>query len=1174
MPPKWMAGIACISRKARQMNAMNKQEARYSLRKPASYFSSLRVILFITVLIAVIPLAAIIIISDFSQAKKEISYIEENALQRAELSKTILDNTLKDARHALINLTILDASQYDSPEKCLKRARFVFSKTENLSNVMVLTPDGRLYCSAVPLQTQTDFSTQKWYQRFFNSGMYTLEETFLGRVDGEQVLLISYPLFDDQRKISYIGVAMIKQDWLRLSFNKLELSTGSTISIIGQDGRILFRYPEPESSYIRIPDDQLDIMKGNVLRMGSYDGKGSNNDPMLYGFTMVNFTSEGEFLQIGLPAMEAYSELYYLLVRNSVIIAVVILLITLASRFFVNQYVYKPVNSLTETARILADGDLSVRTSMDIPSGELKQLSTTFNLMAEQLEQRDFENKAIHDEVLRQKEYFETLVQNSPVAIVTLNNENRINQINPAFTELFGFTSEEAIGKPIDELVNSEETLFEAKSITSNVVDGKMEHFISRRQRKDGMLVDVEIFGVPVFVNDEQVGILGIYHDISDLVEARLKAESATLAKSEFLANMSHEIRTPLNAVIGMTNLMLDTPLNPEQKEFIETIRSSGDGLLDVINDILDFSKIEAGRLDLESQPFDLSDTIESSIYLLAQKAAEKGIELLYLIGEEVPRNVKGDSTRVRQVLVNLLSNAIKFTEKGEIFTSVHARSLNPFLYEVEFAIRDTGIGIPKERHDRLFQTFSQVDASTTRKYGGTGLGLSICKRLVEKMDGRMWFESNAGKGSTFYFTIQVGPGEATENISAREGSSYLEEKRVLVVDDNQTNRQILTHQLTSWKMTPYVVESGKQALEWLAANPPVDAAILDFQMPEMDGQMLASAIHGLEKTRNLPLIMLSSFGNQEDKQASKDFIAYLSKPVRPSRLYETLASVFASKPVKVREEKTYEHLNYHMGEEHPLHILLADDNTINQKVGLRILERLGYRADTAASGAEVLESLERQAYDVILMDVQMPEMDGMEATRRIRETVPPDRQPRIIAMTAHSLEGDRERFLASGMDDYLSKPVQFVDLVKALEKAIKISPLSDQTPAPASTEPASGSNGSIDWNVLDSYHEIMGDEAENFVSDLIQSFLENTRGLFKQMNEAREKQDFTTFNRLTHTLKSSSASLGAMRLSELCRDMELGSKNGFTEIVDKKYNQATNEFIKVNSVLSTRKQA
>ncbi len=1144
----------------------------HPLRKPAQFFSSLRVILFITVLIAVIPLAVIIIITDFSQAKKEISHIEEKALQRAELSKTILDTTLQDARHALINLTILDASHYDTPEECLKRARFVFSKTENLSNVMVLTPDGHLYCSAVPLQTQTDFSTQKWYQRFFNSGMYTLEETFLSRVDREQVLLISYPLFDDERNINFIGVAMIKQDWLRMSFNKLELSTGSAISIIGQDGRILFRYPEPESSYSRIPENQLTTMKNNLLRMGTYDGAGSEGEPMLYGFTMVNLTPEGEFLQIGLPAKEAYSELNFLLLRNTIIIAVVIILITLASRFFVNHYVYKPVNSLTETAKLLADGDLSVRTSPDIPSGELKQLSTTFNLMAEQLEQRDFENKAIHDEVLRQKEYFETLVQNSPVAIVTLNNDNRINQINPAFTELFGFTSDEAIGQPIDELVNSEETLPEARSITANVVDGNVEHIISRRQRKDGVMVDVEIFGVPVFVNNEQVGVLGIYHDISDLVEARLKAESATLAKSEFLANMSHEIRTPLNAVIGMTNLMLDTPLNPEQKEFIETIRSSGDGLLDVINDILDFSKIEAGRLDLESQAFDLSDTIESSIYLLAQKAAEKGIELLYLIGEEVPRNVMGDSTRLRQVLVNLLSNAIKFTDKGEIFTSVHSRQLNPFLYEVEFAVRDTGIGIPKERHDRLFHSFSQVDASTTRKYGGTGLGLSICKRIVEKMDGRMWFESDSGKGSTFYFTIHVAPGEATEGITAREGSLYLEEKRVLVVDDNQTNRQILTHQLTSWKMSPYVVESGKEALEWLAANPPVDAAILDFQMPEMDGQMLASAIHGLEKTRSLPLIMLSSFGNQEDKHASKDFIAFLSKPVRPSRLYETLASVFASKPVKVRDEKTYEHLNYHMGEEHPLHILLADDNTINQKVGLRILERLGYRADTAASGAEVLESLERQAYDVILMDVQMPEMDGMEATRLIRETVPPDRQPRIIAMTAHSLDGDRERFLASGMDDYLSKPVQFAELVKALEKAIKISPLPDRIPAPAGAESSAGSNGSIDWNVLDSYHEIMGDEAENFVRDLIQSFLENTRGLFKQMNEAREKQDYTTFNRLAHTLKSSSASLGAMRLSELCRDMELGSKNGFTEMVDKKYNHATNEFIKVNSVLSTRK--
>ncbi|MHC1781503.1 MAG: response regulator [Anaerolineaceae bacterium] len=1148
------------------------QKEHKSHRKAMPFFSSLRVLLFITISIAVIPLAAIIIFSDISLVYREVSRVEEKALQRAELSKTILDSTMQDARHALINLTILDASHLNTPEECGDQTRFIFSKSINLSNLLVLTPDGHLFCSAVPLRTQTDFSTQKWYQRFFNSGMYTLEETFLGRVDSEQVLLISYPLFDSNRQISYIGVAIVKQDWLRLSFNKLELSKGSTISIIDQKGSILFRYPEPGSAYSRIPTDQREIMKNDLRRIGSYDGTGIDGESMLFGFTTVNLTPEGEFLQIGLPADEAYYEVNYLQARNGIIIAVVIIFVILATRLFIDNFVLKPVISLTNTAQLLAGGDLSVRTSPLIQSGELKQLASTFDLMAERLEKRENENKAIHDEVLRQKEYFETLVQNSPVAIVTLDLENRINQVNPAFANLFGFTPEESIGLPIDELVNSEETLPEAKAVTHNVVEGNVEHLISRRQRKDGMMVDVEIFGVPVFVKDIQVGVLGIYHDISDLVEARLKAESATLAKSEFLANMSHEIRTPLNAVIGMTNLMLDTPLNPEQKDFIETIRSSGDGLLEVINDILDFSKIEAGRLDLESQSFDLSDTIESAVYLLAQKAAEKGIELLYLIGEEVPRSALGDSTRLRQVLVNLLSNAIKFTQKGEIFTSAHARALNNSHYEVEFSVRDTGIGIPKERHDRIFHSFSQVDASTTRKYGGTGLGLSICKRLVEKMDGRMWFESDYGKGSTFYFTIRVAAATAPENITPKEGISYLEEKRVLIVDDNQTNRQILTHQLTSWKMNPYVVESGKQALEWLASNPPVDAAILDFQMPEMDGQMLATAIHSIVNTRRLPLIMLSSFGNQDEKKASSDFIAFLSKPVRPSRLYETLASVFASKPVKVREERTYEHLNYHMGEEHPLHILLSDDNTINQKVGLRILERLGYRADTAASGTEVLESLERQAYDVILMDVQMPEMDGMEATRIIRQKWPANRQPRIIAMTAHSLEGDRERFLESGMDDYLSKPVQFVDLVKALEKCIKISPVPDLQPTFAGQVSLAGSNGSIDWNVLDSYQEIMGEEAEIFVRDLIQSYLENTHGLFQEMNEAREKQDVSTFHRLAHTLKSSSASLGAMRLSELCKEMELGTKDDFSEMVDKKYNQATNEFIKVNSVLSTRR--
>lgn len=1153
---------------------MTDQVKKKIIQKIVSFFSSLRVLLITTVLVAVIPLAALVLFNDLSLAKKEIANIEERALQRAELSKSVLESTLQEARHALVSLTILPSASLESETQCIKNIVYIFSKTTRITNLLILTPNGHLYCSGLPMHSQTDFSTQLWYQRFFNEGQYSLQESSLGRVDNEQVILISYPIFDENKELSYIGVAVIRKDWLIESFTKLGLSRGSTISLVDRSGNILFGYPAPTTAYSRIPAEQLSTMDNNQQRSGTYDGVGINGEDMLFGFTTVNLTPEGEFLQLGLPAEEAYYEVNKLLLRNGILIVVALILVLLAVRFFINNFVLKQVNSLMRATYLLANGDLTIRASDTVKDGEFGMLAMTFDLMAIRLEERQNENKLIHEEVLRQKEYFETLVRNSPVAIVTLNLQHQIYEINPAFTDLFGFTSEESVGRSIDDLVNSDETIAEAMAITRQVNEGNVEHLVTRRQRKDGVMVDVEIFGVPVIVNGVHVGILGIYHDISDLQEARLKAESATLAKSEFLANMSHEIRTPLNAVIGMTNLMLDTPLNSEQKEFIETIRTSGDGLLSVINDILDFSKIEAGRLDLESQPFELIDTVESAVYLLAQRAAEKGIELLYLIGEETPQIILGDSTRLRQILVNLLSNAIKFTEKGEIFTSVHSIKVNDFLYEIEFSVRDTGIGIPEDRRDRLFQSFSQVDASTTRKYGGTGLGLSISKRLVEKMGGSMWFESQFGEGSTFHFTIQVPVAEAPENIAISKGPSYMDEKRVLIVDDNQTNRQILSHQITSWKMTPYLVDSGQQALEWLEKNIRVDAAILDFQMPEMDGQMLAASIHKLRNTKNLPLIMLSSFGNQDEKQSSTDFIAFLSKPVRPSRLYETLASVFANKPVKVREERNLNQLDHNMGEKHPLHILLADDNLINQKVGLRILERLGYRADTAASGVEVLESLQRQTYDVILMDVQMPEMDGIEATQKIRKDWPPDHQPRIIAMTAHSLEGDRERFLTAGMDDYLSKPVQIIDLVMALEKCKIISPSTKSqpfTPAREKTHIPS-SNGTIDWAVLDSYKEIMGDESENFVRDLIQSFLQNTIEIFRDLKLARERQDVSTFHRLAHTLKSSSASLGAIHLSEMCKEMELNSKDALSQVTEAKFDQAKSEFEKVSIALSSWK--
>jgi len=648
------------------------------------------------------------------------------------------------------------------------------------------------------------------------------------------------------------------------------------------------------------------------------------------------------------------------------------------------------------------------------------------------------ERKQAEEEVLRQKQYFETLVKASPVAVVILDLERKIVDCNDAFENLFGYSRAEVIGENLDDLIVQEDEYTTATQYTSTVGDGESIHLITQRQRKDGSLVDVELFAMPVEVGGEKAALFALYHDISELVKARQEAESAAQAKADFLANMSHEIRTPLNAVIGMTGLLLDTPLNSEQREYAQTVRTSGDGLLSIINDILDFSKIEAGKLELEKQPFRIREVIESSLDLVASNASKKGLELAYLIEGDTPEAIVGDVTRVRQVLVNLLGNAVKFTEEGEIVVRAEGSKRNDDRYDVHFSVRDTGIGIPEKRVGSLFESFSQVDASTTRKYGGTGLGLAISKQLVEMMGGDIGVYSEVGKGSVFHFNIPAVSAPISQKIDLRQAQGVLQNKRVLIVDDNATNRLILIRQTKSWGLEPRAASSGKEALEWINQGQEFEFAILDMQMPEMDGVMLASEIRKQRSPEEFPLILFSSLGGLENISKEIEFSARLSKPIKPSLLFDAIVNVMShhlEAPPEITAKQADTSFDQLMGERHPLHILLAEDNLVNQKVALRILEKLGYRADVAANGLEVLDALNRQHYDVVLMDIQMPEMDGVEATGQIIDKHPPDERPRIVAMTAHALEGDRDRYLNAGMDDYVSKPVRVQELIKALQR-------------------------------------------------------------------------------------------------------------------------------------------